>query len=86
MFGGEEKKVTIEAANDLVGVMIDRFGKDIPVRVKDAEHFTARVSVAVSRQFLGWMFAMGDGLKVTAPDSVVKMMAKEAEQILRIYS
>ena len=86
MYGGELTEVTIEGRNDLVGVMIDRFGKDIPIRVKDAEHFTARVSVAVSRQFLGWMFAMGDGLRVTAPDSVVKMMAKEAEQILRIYS
>ena len=85
MYGGELTEVTIEGRNDLVGVMIDRFGKDIPIRVKDAEHFTARVSVAVSRQFLGWMFAMGDGLRITAPDSVVQMMADETEQILRIY-
>ena len=31
MFGGEEVKVTLEAENGMVGILLDRFGKDIPV-------------------------------------------------------
>ena len=32
MYGGEQTRVTIEGCNDLVGVVIDRFGKDIIIQ------------------------------------------------------
>ena len=72
MFGGEEKKVTIEAANDMVGVMIDRFGKDIIIAPIGEERFRITVNVAVSRQFLGWIIALGEGVKITGPEEVVE--------------
>ncbi len=78
MFGGEEKKVTIEAANDMVGVMIDRFGKDIIIAPIGEERFRITVNVAVSRQFLGWIIALGEDVKITGPADVVEMMREEA--------
>ncbi len=86
MFGGETTTVTLEGENDLVGVVIDRFGKDITIRRKDEEHFLADVNVAISRQFFGWVFAIGKGLKITAPGNVVEMMRKEAKQLTDMYS
>ena len=35
MFGGEETDVSIEFDNELVGVVFDRFGTDIPIVKKD---------------------------------------------------
>lgn len=86
MYGGEMTKVTLEARNELIGVVIDRFGKDIPITVKDAENFTATVNVAVSRQFLGWVFAIGDGMRITAPESVVSLMQEEANKLTEKYA
>ena len=86
MFGGEEKKVTIEAANDLVGVMIDRFGKDIIIAPVDAGHFKITVNVAVSDQFLGWVFALGEGVRITAPEDVVEQMRQAAKRLTEQYA
>ena len=35
MFGGEAERLTLEFSNSLIGVVIDRFGKDIPIRKTD---------------------------------------------------
>ncbi len=85
MFGGEPTSVTLEGRNDLVGVVIDRFGDDVSIKPVDDDHFTATVTVAISRQFLGWMFAIGDGLKITAPENVVSLMKEEAKKLTNMY-
>ena len=74
MFSGEETKVTIEAANHMIGVMIDRFGKDIIIAPVDGEHFRTTVTVAVSDQFFGWIIALGGEVKIVAPGPVVEKM------------
>jgi len=85
MFGGEEKKITIEAVNEMVGVMIDRFGKDIIITPLDEEHFSITVNVAVSDQFLGWIIALGEGVKITAPEDVVEQMRQAAKRLVEQY-
>ena len=71
MFGGREEVVRLKVKNYLSGVIIDRFGKDIQMHSVDAEHFVCVVRVQVSPQFIGWLFALGDGIKVMSPESVV---------------
>lgn len=85
MFGGEEKKVTLEAENTMVGVLIDRFGKDIFIMPTDEKHFRTTVTVAISNQFLGWIMALGDGIRIVAPDSVVDQMKKEVKRLNAQY-
>ncbi len=74
MFGGEEKVVTLEAENDMVGVILDRFGKDTLLRLQDEDHFQADVSVAVSSQFLGWVLSMDGKVRIVSPGDVVEEM------------
>lgn len=45
MFSGEMTSVTLEGRNDLVGVVIDRFGKDISIVPRGEDHFQAQVNV-----------------------------------------
>ena len=85
MFGGEEERVRIEAPNQMAGIFIDRFGKDVILLPKDEERFTALVDVAVSRQFLGWVFALGSEVVITGPESVRDMMKEEACRIAEKY-
>ena len=85
MFGGEEVKVTLEAENGMVGILLDRFGKDIPVKPVEADHFRTSVVVAVSSQFLGWIMALGDGVKIIGPDKVVTRMKEEIRLISQMY-
>jgi predicted DNA-binding transcriptional regulator YafY len=85
MFGGEVQQVALCCDNALVGVMIDRFGTDIPVTPVDENHFMTRVDVAVSRQFLGWVFSLGEGVKIVGPEAVVSQMREEARRVGRQY-
>lgn len=85
MYGGELTRVQLEVDNELVGVMIDRFGKDIPIIMIDDNHFRTSVDVTFSNQFLGWIFALGDGVKITGPEHVVKQMKTEAKNLVKLY-
>ena len=85
MFSGEEETVKILCRNELAGVMIDRFGKDVMLVKVDAEHFYVNVKVAGSRQFLGWVIALGDGAKIIGPESVVLEVKKEIERLVMQY-
>ena len=51
----------------------------------DAEHFRTSVVVAVSSQFLGWIMALGDGVRITGPDKVVDRMKEEIRRISQMY-
>ena len=85
MFGGEVMRVSLEGRNSMVGVLIDRFGKDISIHPKDSEHFSASVEVAVSRHFLGWIIALGDGIRITGPERLVSQMREETLRLSNLY-
>lgn len=72
MFGGDETDVSIEFENELVGVVFDRFGTEIPILKSDENHFICRVKVAVSPFFLSWIISFGNKAKIISPDRVAK--------------
>ena len=39
----------------------------------------------VSRQFLGWVFSLGEDIKIVGPDEVVDEMKKEINRIINQY-
>ena len=85
MYGGTDTKVVLQGENSAVGVLIDRFGKDIPIVPIDGEHFEARVDVTVSHQFFGWIIGLGGVIKIVSPDEVVKKMGNLIEKISEQY-
>ena len=85
MFTGDLKEVDLLVDNELIGVMIDRFGKRIRVIKVDDEHFKITVKVAVSPQFIGWILALGNQVKITGPDDVVEMIKEKVEAIYQNY-
>ena len=86
MFGGKEQTVKLLVKNSLAGVIVDRFGKDVMMFPADEDHFTVNVDVHVSRQFLGWVFSLGDGIKIVGPDDVVEQMRIEIKRLTEQYS
>ena len=85
MFGGEVMRVTLEARNEMAGVLIDRFGSGISITPTDEEHFTASMDVAFSPHFLGWIVALGEGIKITGPEKLVEQMKAEAKRLSAVY-
>ena len=77
--------VVIECENSLVGVMIDRFGKEITIISKEDEHFIINVQGVTSRQFLAWIIGLGNGAKIIEPEFVVEQMHREIDRLIEQY-
>ena len=85
MFGGEEMKVTLEAENYMIGILIDRFGKDIIIAPVSDTRFRTTVTVAVSKHFLGWIMSLGGDISIVAPEPVVEKMKEEVRRLAGQY-
>lgn len=85
MFGGTKHKVTLVCENRFANVMIDQFGRDIMLQPTDTDHFRTCVDVYVSDQFLGWVIALGTGVKIESPDEVVERMKEIGEMMREMY-
>lgn len=86
MFSGEQTKVKIAFDNEMAGVFIDRFGRDITIRPAKQKGFSEiSVDVAVSDQFFGWIFALGPKVKLLGPGEVLDRYQKELKDMIKMY-
>lgn len=76
MFSGEEETVILQFPNRLVGVVLDRFGREADIRPMTDRLFRIRVRVAVSGQFFGWLAGIGREAVVVGPVSVKEQYRK----------
>ena len=86
MFGGKEEKVRLRVRNDLAGVIIDRFGKEVMMVPGQEGYFTVSVDVNVSSQFFGWIFALGEGVEILGPEWVKEEMKREIGKVIEMYA
>ena len=70
MYGGEEEIVSLQFPNRLIGVVLDRFGKDADIRPMTDRVFRVRTRVVVSGQFFGWLAGIGREAVIVGPASV----------------
>ena len=85
MFTGELKDVDLLVDNELVGVIIDRFGKKIPIIPVDDNHFKTTVRVAVSPQFIGWVLSLGHGIMITGPVPTLQLVQDIVNDLYKTY-
>ncbi len=70
MFAGEETEVVLECQNDMMKYIIDQFGEDVETWVNSEKSFCAKVLVADSPTFYGWVFPFEGKIRIIAPDTI----------------
>ena len=86
MFEGDEKKVTVEIDNRLIGVFIDRFGKDeVTVMPQQMGKSLVRFEVNLNPQFLGWVFSLGESARIIGPESAVRKSKEMITSLMTQY-
>lgn len=81
MFAGQAESVRLKFENSLVGVVLDRFGKDVMIVTADESHFSIPVTVEISPQFFGWLAGLGDQVEILSPKNVREKYALHIEKI-----
>ena len=85
MFTGEETSVKLRFEKDMVGVVLDRLGRDVMLIPDGDEHFTVRTDVVVSPQFFAWVFGFAGKAKILEPEHVVKAMQAQLDKVKEQY-
>ena len=74
MFPGRLATVELSCTNELMKVIVDRFGEDVQTERVDAERFKATVDVSVSPTFFGWILQFSGRIKILSPMDVREQM------------
>ena len=85
MFSGREGQVTLRCRNSLVGVVLDRFGREVILVPDGEEHFTVTIQAVVSPQFLGWVFGLGEGVTIKGPEWAREMLREQLDAVAGQY-
>ena len=70
MYNGVQETVKLRFENSLIGVVADRFGREVFLSPDGDSHFTVTTKVAVSPQFLSWVFSFGPQAQILSPEPV----------------
>lgn len=85
MFDGETIGAVLLVDHSLIGPIIDRFGKDVPIyRIDDN---TARITVHILKSpvFFGWLAQFGTSARIESPQSLVNDYKEHLQSIVQTY-
>lgn len=85
MFAGRSCRLLLRCRSELAGVVIDRFGQDVPMVSDGEDRFTAALEVVVSPPFWGWLFGLGDGVEILSPDWAVEEFRGRLSAVAALY-
>ena len=71
MYGGKEQTVTLRCNNRIAGVIIDRFGTNLPFSNVTDTHFEIRIKVHTSPLFYSWLMSFGADITILGPGEVI---------------
>lgn len=71
--------VHMRLTRDMVGVVLDRFGRDVTISSKDKGHFEAIVNVYYNTQFISWVIGLGNKIRILSPEKIAKDISDFAE-------
>ena len=86
MFEGDREHVTLRFTSNLLDTVVDRFGtRDVIFGREDDKHFTVTSSVAISKQFYGWLCGFCKQVKSLSPSNVVEDFKNYLSKIQSLY-
>lgn len=86
MFSGSVVDVELAMSNELVGVLVDRFGRDLVLHPGPREDwFTVRLPVVPGETFYGWLMGFGAKAEVIGPAEIREQVAARAKAIGELY-
>lgn len=85
MFGGEMETVVLKFPESMVGIILDRFGRETDIRKLEEGFVSARIQAAVSGQFYGWVTGLGERISILAPEDVKQGYIKFINNIISNY-
>lgn len=85
MTEGTTEELRIRFDSSLLEAVYERFGDKTVIRYDSENTFCADVSVSLSPEFWGWLFAFGDMAKIISPQYAAEIAEERLEKLCAIY-
>ena len=85
MFAGSEEWIKIRFKNELINVMLDKFGKEVDIKKEDDDHFLLTTKARDSEGLASWILNWGSQAKVISPPSLVEKIKNEIAKMQEVY-
>lgn len=85
MFSGESKMVCMEFDTKLLGIVIERYGREVQIQKRKKNKFRIEVNVNISQTFYSWLFKFGRDVKIISPKSVEEEYLNTIKSISELY-
>ncbi|MGR3764684.1 helix-turn-helix transcriptional regulator [Rossellomorea sp. NS-SX7] len=85
MFAGDEEWIKIKFHNQLINVIIDKFGKEADIRKYDENHFILTTKARISGGLVNWILNFGSKAEVISPASLLETVKQEIISMYKLY-
>lgn len=79
MYSGEEVEIELICNNELLDLMIDKFGTDVTFVNKMKNRFYIKAKVFFSDGLINWLFQYSDRIKILSPNKLKKKITEKAK-------
>lgn len=79
MYNGEEIEIELVCSNELLDLMIDKFGSDTMIVNKMKNRFYIKATVFFSEGLIDWLFQYCDRVKILSPKMLEEKIIEKAE-------
>lgn len=85
MYGGEDIRISVRFTNNLVNVVLDRFGIDVDIEKDGEDHFILNTRAKLSDGLIHWLLTWGSQAQVLSPDFLVDKVKRRVAEMYEIY-
>lgn len=85
MFAGDEIRMKIRFQNDLINVVLDRFGQQADIWKVDEESFVLSTKANLSDGLVNWILTWGNRAKVLSPEPLIEKVKEKIEKMSKVY-
>ena len=85
MFAGDETEVILECRDDMMKYIIDQFGEEVETRKVSEDTFQAKVHVADSPTFYGWVFPFEGKIQIVEPEEIREKYHEMVKSAVRTF-
>ena len=85
MFASDAKAVELLIPADKIGILIDRFGKNIFVMPMEDGRLSVQLHIAISPAFYSWVFMLGSEVRISYPPEAAAEYQKRLHDALEPY-
>lgn len=85
MYGGELVTVKLRFDDSLIGVAVDRFSDKVFISPNSDGTFTLTAEVMLSPQFFGWLFSLGDKVRIVTPKAARTKFTAYLDEVKGVY-